>query len=161
MLLAAPAVAAPPADTAFAREVTAEVNGGLARMQRVAFRAQRPDVGYESQVRAWRDAQGVRKIEVTDLDDSGSVVTEYYFRDAGLVFAYVAIKGWQGKREVTRVERRQYFRGEAMVRWLDGMGKVERAADDPEFQPEATLRLAAARFFLDLSTSAFQDARTP
>jgi hypothetical protein len=161
VLLAAPAVAAQPADTAFAREVTAEVNGGLARMQRVAFRAQRPDVDYESQVRAWRDDHGLRKIEVTDLDDSGSVVTEYYFRDAGLVFAYVAIKGWKGEREVTRIERRQYFRGDAMVRWLDGMDKVERTADDPEYPAEATLRLDAARFYLDASTTAFQDARTP
>lgn len=160
-LLAAPGVAAPPADTAFAREVVAEVNGGLARMQRVAFRAQRPDVGYESQVRAWRDDAGVRKVEVTDLDDSGAVVTEYYFRDARLVFAYVAIKGWKGEREVTRIERRQYFRGDAMVRWLDGMDKVERTADDPGYPAEAALRLDAARFYLDASTTAFQDARTP
>lgn len=154
-------VAAPPVDTAFAREVTAEVNGGLAKMQPVAFRAQRPDADYESQVRAWRDGEGVRKVEVTDPDDSGSVVTEYYFRDAGLVFAYVAIKGWQGQREVTRIERRQYFRGGAMERWLDGMDKVERTADDPEYPVEAMLRLDAARFYLDAATAAFQDARTP
>lgn len=81
-LCSAPPLVAAPADTALAREVTAEVNGALARLERSAFTAQLGGVAYKSQVRAWRDATGVRKVEVTDADDSGSVVTEYYFRGA-------------------------------------------------------------------------------
>lgn len=160
-LLAAPWVYAAPADSALAREVTAEVNGSLGRMQRVDFKAQRRDVAYGSEVRAWRDAGGVRKVEVTDLDDSGSVVSEYYFRDATLVFVYVAIKGWQGDREVTRSERRQYFRDGMMVRWLDGMDKVLQAPDDPAHSAESRLRADVAGFYRDAATAAFQNARAP
>ena len=150
-----------PADTALAREVTAEVNGGLARLERTAFTAQLKGVDYKSRVRAWRDASGVRKIEVTDADDSGSVVTEYYFRDADLVFAYVAIKGWKGEREVTRNERRQYFRSGALVLWLDGLDKATRTADDPEFRDEARTRLEAAQFYREAAGLAFRKGKTP
>lgn len=167
LFLAAALVATGPAlagsdPAALAREVTREVNGSLERLERTAFRAQRPDVGYPSEVRAWRDARGVRKVEATDLDDSGSVVTEYYFRDGALVFAYVAIKGWNGDgREVTRVEQRQYFRDGAMTRWLAGMDKVPRAADDPEYVVEADTRHAAAMFYRDAATRAFNPPAAP
>lgn len=156
-----PLVSATPADAARARAVTAEVNGGLGRMQVRGFRAQRPDVAYTSEVRAWRDASGVRKIEVIDLDDSGSVVSEYYFSDAALVFAYVATKGWQDGREVTRDEQRLYFSDGALVRWLAGMDKVLRSADDPAFEAESRLRVDAAGFYRDAAVAAFGDARTP
>ncbi len=160
-LCSAPPLVAAPADTALAREVTAEVNGALARLERSAFTAQLGGVAYKSQVRAWRDATGVRKVEVTDADDSGSVVTEYYFRGADLVFAYVAIKGWKGEREVTRVERRQYFRGGALQLWLDGMDKVPRGADDPEYRDEARRRLEAAQFYREAAGLAFRKGKTP
>jgi hypothetical protein len=159
VLAAAPAVAAEDL-AAPARAVTREVNGALATLQRAAFRSQRPYVGYASEVVAWRDASGVRKLEVTDLDDSGSVVTEYYFRDADLVFAYVAIKAWTDTREVTRNEQRFYFRRGALLRWLDGMDKVERGAADPEFARERDLLLDAAAFHREAANRAFT-ARNP
>ena len=159
-LLAATATAPahPAAAAAVAREVTRDVNGALSRLDRVAFTARRPDVAYDSQLVAWADTTGVRKIEATDLDDSGSVVGEYYFRDGELVFAYVATKGWQGDREVTRHERRQYFQRGAMVAWLDGMEKAPRAPDDAEFATEARERIAAATFFRDASLRVFRAA---
>lgn len=159
--LAAPPLQAAPADTALAREVTAEVNGALARLERTAFTAQLKGVAYKSQVRAWRDAGGVRKVEVTDADDSGSVVSEYYFRGTDLVFAYVAIKGWKGEREVTRNERRQYYRGATLVQWLDGLDKVPRSSDDPEFRDEARRRLEAAQFYREAAGLSFRKGKTP
>jgi hypothetical protein len=160
-LSASPLVSATPADAARARAVTAEVNGSLGRMQVSSFRAQRPDVEYVSEVRAWRDATGVRKVEVTDLDDSGSVVGEYYYGDGELVFAYVAVKGWRDGREVTRNEQRLYFRDGALVRWLDGMDKVLRAADDPAYADESRLRVDAARFYRDAAIATFQKPGDP
>lgn len=160
-LLAAGPVLAAADPAALAREVTREVNGALDRLHRADFRAQRPDVAYTTEVRAWRDARGVRKVEATDLDDSGSVVTEYYFRDGALVFAYVAIKGWQDGREVTRVEHRQYFRDGAMTRWLAGIDKRPRAADDPEYVLESKTRHAAAIFYRDAATRAFNPPAAP
>jgi hypothetical protein len=159
-LLAATATAptSPAAAAAVAREVTRDVNGALDRLDRVAFTARRPDVAYDSQLVAWADTTGVRKIEATDLDDSGSVVGEYYFRDGELVFAYVATKGWQGDREVTRHERRQYFQRGAMVTWLDGMEKAPRAPDDAEFAAEARERIAAATFFRDAALRELRQA---
>lgn len=157
--LAAPDTAADVAATA--RAVTREVNGALATLERATFRAQRPDVAYASEIRAWRDATGVRKVEATDLDDSGSVVTEYYYRDGDLVFAYVAIKGWQGAREVTRVEHRQYFLDGTMTRWLAGMDKMLRAPDDPDLADEAQTRHAAAMFFHAAATRAFNPPAAP
>lgn len=163
-LAAPPSLAAPDTTTdvaATARAVTREVNGALDRLERADVRARRPDVAYDSQIRAWRDTTGVRKVEATDLDDSGSVVTEYYYRDGDLVFAYVAIKGWQDAREVTRVEHRQYFRDGTMTRWLAGMDKVVRAPDDPDYAGEAQTRLAAAMFFHDAATRAFNPPAAP
>ncbi|MCE3003620.1 MAG: hypothetical protein LW860_13120 [Xanthomonadaceae bacterium] len=160
-LAAPPSLAAPDTVAAVARAVTREVNGALATLESTTFRSRRPDVAYDSEIRAWRDASGVRKVEATDLDDSGSVVTEYYYRDGDLVFAYVAIKGWQGAREVTRVEHRQYFRDGAMTRWLAGMDKVARAPDDPDYAGEARTRHAAAMFFHDAATSAFNPPAAP
>lgn len=157
-LIAAQPVIAPATPTeaaATARAVTREVDGALDRLDRAEFVARRPGVDYDSRVVAWRDATGVRKVEAIDLDDSGSVVGTYYFRSGALVFAYIATKGWQGEREVTRHERRQYFQDGALVRWLDGMEKAERLPDDPDFAPEARERLAAAAFYRDEARRAF------
>lgn len=136
-------------DTAFAREVHAEVEKGLDRMQVVSFTARRPRVQFTSEVRAWSDAGGVRKVRTVDRDDSGDVVTEYYFKGGALVFAYEAILGaGAAGKPVTRVEHRQYFREGRMVRWLGGLEKAD-LAKDPEFARAGRERLAAAAFFRD------------
>lgn len=135
-------------DTEQARKVYAEVNAGVAKMTRTAFIAQRPDVEYRSNVLAWADASGLRKVQATDEDDDGEVVTEYYYSGGTLLFVYQAIKGYtEDGRLVTRLEERQYFREGGMFRWLSGK---EKAANDPataEFREEGATRLAASKFY--------------
>lgn len=147
LALALPVLAQQP-DTSLARQVYAEVNAQVPRMQRATFNAKRPDVEYRSEVKAWADASGVRKVEVVDRDDSGDVVTEYYYANGALVFAYQAVKGYEGRRPVTRVEQRQYFRDGRMFHWLGG---TERAPQDPksrDFVEESKERAAAGAFYL-------------
>lgn len=145
-----------PDPEASARAAVAEVNGRLATLERAKFTAQRRGVEYTSRVTAWRDASGVRKLEVTDLDDSGSVVAEYYYRDRSLVFVYVAVKGFNAAgREATRVEQRLYFRSGTLVRWLGGMDRVPVAAADPEFARQAKARLEASDVFVQAAALAF------
>lgn len=139
-----------------ARKVYADVNGDLAGMARESFTAQRKGVEYRSDVKAWRDGSGVRKVEVTDRDDSGNVVTEYYYSGGQLAFAYVAVRGFDGKgREVTRVEQRQYFRDGRMVHWLGGMEKAAIPPTDPEYAKEGKERVSAAAFYRDAASLAF------
>lgn len=141
---------------ALARKVYGEVNGALAGMAHESFTAQRRGVEYRSDVKAWRDANGIRKAEVTDRDDSGNVVTEYYYSGGRLAFAYVAVRGLDGKgREVTRVEQRQYFQDGRMVQWLGGMDKAVIAPTDPAYAAEGKERLAAAAFYRDAAEAAF------
>lgn len=139
-------------ETAAMRQTVAEINEALKLKgaTKARFVAQRPDVEYKSDVNAWSDATGVRKVEVTDHDDSGDVVTEYYYTGEALVFVYQAIKGFNDAgRQVTRNEERQYFRDGRMVKWRSGMAdKSENSASSPEFAEEATTRLAAAQFYL-------------
>jgi hypothetical protein len=98
----------------------------------------------------------VRKVEVTDLDDSGSVVTEYYYRAGRLVFAYVAVKGFDPQgREVTRIEQRQYFRDGRMVQWLGGMEKATIPSTDTRYAGEAKDRIASAAFYGEAAEIAF------
>jgi hypothetical protein len=150
------------ADTAAAREAVADINGRLARLERAGFRTQRPEVEYASQVKAWADAQGVRKLEVLDRDDSGDVVTEYYFAGGALVFAYRAIRGYnEAGRQATRSEDRQYFRDGKMFRWLGGLEKAAVAPGDPEFATEGRERLAAADFYLQAARRAFAARPSP
>ncbi len=147
-LLAWGPAAAAEVDTAQARQVYAEVNAKLPHMTRVSFRARRPDVEYVSEVRAWSDAEGVRKLEVTDRDDSGDVVGEYFFAGRQLVFVYEAIRGYtESGRQVTRVEDRQYFREGRMIRWLGGLEKVEQLRETPDFLAAQRSRLEAADFY--------------
>ena len=153
LALACPALAQQP-DTSLARQVYADVNAQLPRMQRVAFNAKRPDVEYRSEVKAWADASGVRKVEVVDRDDSGDVLTEYYYANGALVFAYQAVKGFEGKKQVTRIEQRQYFRDGRMFHWLGG---TERAPQDPksrDFADESKARVAAGNFYLQAARKA-------
>jgi hypothetical protein len=137
-------------ETALARQVFEEVNRQLPGMGRVALVAKRPDVEYKSSLRAWSDKSGLRKIEATDRDDDGNVITEYYFADGALVFAYVATQGFdKGNRPVTRNEDRQYFRSGKMFRWLAGKEKTPRPPASPDFIEEGRSRAAAARFFAE------------
>lgn len=160
-LLAGQGAAFAQPDTAYAREVVAEVNGKLASLEQAAFSAQRRNVEYRSAVKAWRDGSGVRKLEVTDLDDSGSVVTEYYYRDGALVFAYVAVKGFNDAgREVTRVEQREYYRDGRLFHWLGGLEKMPIPATDPGFARESKERLAASAFYAEAAKAAFAQPDT-
>lgn len=139
-----------PADTAAGRRTVNEINEGLANLTKVRFEAKRPDVEYRSEVTAWSDAQGVRKLAVTDRDDSGDVVTEYYYASGSLVFVYQAIKGYNDAgKQVTRGEERQYFRDGKMVVWLSGMSdRTANGSATSEFAEEAKVRLAASTFFV-------------
>ena len=113
--------------------------------------AKRLDVEYKSELTIWRDKSGVRKIEAVDRDDSGDVVTAYYYRDGALVFAYQAIKGYNDAgKPVTRTEERQYFKDGKMFKWLSGLG-LDKDANAPAsayFTTESKTRLAASAFFV-------------
>jgi hypothetical protein len=149
-LLSVPQSAAEPADTAMARQTVKEVNESLARFTKASFEAKRPDVEYRSEVTAWSDAQGVRKLAVTDRDDSGDVVTDYYYASGSLVFVYQAIRGYNDAgKQVTRGEERQYFRDGKMVAWLSGMSdRTANGSATSEFAEEAKVRLAASTFYV-------------
>jgi hypothetical protein len=160
-LLSAPQSAPESADTAAARQTMRDVNESLARFARVRFEAKRPDVEYRSEVTAWSDAQGVRKLAVTDRDDSGDVVTEYYYASGSLVFVYQAIKGYNDAgKQVTRGEERQYFRDGKMVAWLSGMSdRTANGSATSEFAEEAKVRLAASTFYVKAAAQAGNRAR--
>lgn len=142
LALFAPGGAFAQADTAAARQVFAEVNGKLASLTETRLQVRRPGFAYDNELRAWSEAGVLRKIESVGRDDSGDVVVEYYFRkDQQFVFAYTAIKGWEGARQVTRVEHRQYFDDGRMFKWLGGREAAPIPKGDPEFAREANARL--------------------
>ena len=148
--------------TTQASQVFAEVNAQLPRMAPVSFRARRPDVAYVSEVRAWSDAGGVRKLEVTDRDDSGDVISEYYFAGRQLVFVYGAIRGYtEDNRQVTRNEDRQYFGDGQMIRWLGGRDKVEQPRGSPDYLAAQHGRLAAAAFYQQAAERAAASQASP
>ncbi len=143
-------------DTAHARQVHADVNRQLASFNTVSVIVKRPDVEYQSNVRAWSDTSGVRKIETTDFDDDGDVTTEYYYANGALVFVYQAIKGFNDAgKQATRIEHRQYFRDGAMIKWLSGMDKSSIAPNATEFAEEARTRFRASAFFLQTASQAY------
>jgi hypothetical protein len=152
-LLSTPVLAQ--ADTAQARQVFAEVNQQLSQLKKASLKAKRPDVDYTSNVKVWRDDSGVRKLEVTDLDDSGDVMTEYYFEGGKLVFVYQAVKGFNDtNKQVTRHEERQYFRADKMFKWLSGTDKSEVSSKSRDFAAEATARFAASAFYAKAAAQA-------
>ena len=143
------------ADTAHARQVFAQVNQQLTQLKKTSLKAKRPDVAYTSNVKVWSDDSGVRKLEVTDLDDSGDVMTEYYYEGGKLVFVYQAVKGFNdANKQVTRHEERQYFRADKMFKWLSGTDKSEVASKSSDFAAEATTRLAASVFYVKTASLA-------
>lgn len=142
LALFAPGGAFAQADTAAARQVFAEVNGKLASLTETRLKVRRRGFAYDNEIRAWSEAGVIRKIESVGRDDSGDVVVEYYFgRDQQFVFAYSAVKGWEGARQVTRVEHRQYFDDGTMFKWLGGREAAPIPKGDPEFAREANTRL--------------------
>lgn len=146
-----------PPETAPIRKVYESTQSRLNTLTRWRFQAQRADVSYRSQVTAWADGQELRKLEVVDADDSGDVVGEYFFEGGELVFFFGTLKGYNAQgRQVTRSESRQYFWGQRMGYWLEGMRDDRSAIAPPsaEFAQEARLRATLARFY---ATSARQN----
>jgi hypothetical protein len=138
-------------DTALARQVYADINSRLGTMVRTKFMAQRPNIEYRSNVLAWNDTTGIRKLVVTDPDDDGDVVGEYFFDQGQLVFYFGTIKGYtEAGRQVARTEHRQYFREGRMFKWLAGLGSKSNSTPptSTEFVEEAQNRLSAASFYL-------------
>lgn len=141
LLLVVPAARAQ-ADTAHAREIFASINARLPTLTAVRFVAPRTDVDYKTQTRAWLDAGAVRKIENTAFDDSGNVITEYYFANGQLVFGLRTVTGFKGTGNASRMvatgEDRFYFRDAKMFKWLSGMGKerAEQAVNGADFAEE-------------------------
>jgi hypothetical protein len=143
------------ADTAQARQVFTQVNQQLTQLKKTSLKAKRPDVAYTSNVKVWSDDSGVRKLEVTDLDDSGDVMTEYYYEGGKLVFVYQAVKGFNdANKQVTRHEERQYFRADKMFKWISGTDKSEVAPKSGDFAAEATTRLAASALYVKTAMQA-------
>jgi hypothetical protein len=129
-------------DTAVARQVFAEVNGKLPSLAETRLTVRRPGVAYDNELRAWSEGGVLRKIESVARDDSGDVVVEYYFgKGQEFVFAYTAVKGWDGPKQVTRTEQRQYFDNGKMVKWLGGREAMAVPASDPQFAAEGRARL--------------------
>ena len=117
--------------------------------------AKRSDVSYQSEVRAWLDTRGVRKLEVTDHDDHGDVVTEYYYSNGALVFVFQAIKGFDDAgKQVTRREERQYFLNAAMFKWLSGKEQTVNEPDSDDFEQESRTRLAASSVYVQAANLA-------
>jgi hypothetical protein len=160
LLLLASGPALAQVDTALARRVYAEVNGALARLDKVSVVARRPDDARRSEIAAWADASGIRKLQVTHRANDGDVVTEYYYARGALVFAYRAVKGYNAAGwPVTRDEERQYFRDGAMIRWLSGMDRIPNNPRSEAFARQARARLAASAFYVRSAERAF-DRRT-
>ena len=148
-------------DTAHARQVYADINKSLKHLKRVSTKAKRADVSYQSAVRAWAEGDGsIRKIEVTDADDSGDLISEYYYQGGALVFVYVAVKGFDSKgKQVTRNEERQYFQENRMFKWLSGMDKVARSPRSADFAAEDALRNQASRTYLTAVQTALRSGK--
>lgn len=144
-LAQAPSPAKDPA--ALARAVTADVNGRLASLRVVRKSVRLPGTEYDTKATGWLDANGLRKVLAVADDDSGEVADEYYLQDGRLVFHYRAIKGFEGKRQVTRVEHRFYFDEGRLTRWLGGLEKAPQSPRDADWATEERRALEAAKAF--------------
>lgn len=155
------------ASTAHARQVFAATNQQLSHLQRVPFTSRRPGVDYPAEGKAWFDGPTVKKIEVVERDDSGDVVSEFYFDGTELVFILVAVRGFadagSSGKQVTRLEERYYFRGGKMFKWLSGMGNAQ--SDTPpssaEFADAARMNMAAADVFMKAAQQARSTRKLP
>ena len=148
-----PVVTYAQADTAQARQLFAEVNKQLSQLERVNFVSKRPGADYKAEGKAWLDSGAIKKIEITERDDSGDVVSEFYYSGPTLVFVYEAVKGFadsgRSKKQVTTSEERYYFRDGKLFKWVSGMGndKGGNSPGSPEFTDAAKSRLAASAAF--------------
>ena len=146
--LAMPTWATAPDPLARARAVYTEVNQDAQRMSTQRFLARVPGVAYTSEVVASVDKGQLRKLAVTDPDDSGNVLTDLYFdSDGALVFALRTTQGYTAAGKVkTSNEHRLYFAQDRLVHMLAGMSKAPLAPGDRLAQAEAatTQTMAAA-----------------
>lgn len=148
-----PAVTHAQADTAQARQLFAEINKKLPQLERVTFNSKRPGVDYKAEGKAWVDVGAIKKVEITERDDGGDVVSEFYYSGGTLVFVYEAVKGFadsgNSKKQITTNEERYYFRDGKLFKWVSGMGndKGGNAPNSPEFADAAKSRLAASATF--------------
>jgi hypothetical protein len=147
--LAMPTWATAPDPLARARAVYTEVNQGAQRMSTQRFLARVPGVEYTSEVVASVDKGQLRKLAVTDPDDSGNVLTDLYFdNDGALVFALRTTQGYTAAGKVkTRNEHRLYFAQDRLVHMLAGMPKAPLAPGDRLAQAEAATTQTMATAF--------------
>lgn len=138
---------APTDPAAPARAVYAEVNQHAPRMATQRFRARVPGHDYTSEVQAWVDKGVVRKLAVTDRDDSGDVLTDLYFNSEGaLVFGLRTTLGFKANGAVqARNEERLYFQQGRLVQMLAGLSKTVLPPSDAMAQTEARSLLAMAQ----------------
>lgn len=146
-----------------ARQVFAEVNQMLPRLQASRFAAQRPGAGYPASGRAWTQDGLPRKIEIVERDDSGDVVSEFFYADGALVFVFESVRGWRGTpaRQVTVAEERLYYRDGRLVKWLSGMGsdKTDHTPGGADFNEAGRTRLAASAAFVAAARKALDVKR--
>lgn len=165
LLMLAPALTHAQVDTAQARQVFAEVNQQLPQLRRVTFSSQRPGVEYKAQGKAWAEGGQVKKIEIIERDDSGDVVSEFYYAGSTLVFVFEMVKGFadagNSNKQVAIGEERYYYRDGKLFKWLSGMGhdKRENPPSSADFANVAKSRLAASATFQAAAVKAL--AATP
>ena len=147
-------------DMAEARREFADVNRRLPELTTVGFMSRRPGVSYKAEARAWGDASGIVKIKVIERDDSGDVVSEFYYANASLVFVFESIKGFadsgNSNKQVTRLEDRYYFRDGKLIRWISGMAQDQNdnLPSSAEFADAAKSSLGASSSFLNAAHKA-------
>lgn len=163
LLSPAGALAQVDADVAQARRVFAEVNQSLPKLQQAAFTGRRPGASYPSNGKAWAKAGAVQKIEIVELDDSGDVVSEFYYAEGALVFVYEAVKGYRGTsgKQATVNEERLYFRDGRLVKWLSGMAsdRTDHTPGSADFNEAGRARLAASAAFVAAARKALEAKR--
>jgi hypothetical protein len=165
--LLAPALSHGQADTAAARQLFSDINKRLPQLDQVSFISKRPGVSYKAEGRAWSDAGTIVKIEIIERDDSGDVVSEFYFSNSTLVFVYEAIKGFADSgntnKQITKLEERYYFRDGKLFKWISGMAKDQ--SDNPvgnaDFADAGKSRLAAANTFIAAARKAHLAKNAP
>jgi len=130
-----------------ARATYAEVNQNSQRMATQRFRARVPGVDYTSSVVAWLEQGKLRRLAVTDPDDSGNVLTDLYFTaDGALVFALRTTQGFKPNGAVeVRNEQRLYFQQGRLVHMLAGLSKAVLPVSDALAQAESATTLAMAQ----------------
>lgn len=143
-----------------ARRVYAEVQKRLPKLLVSTFIAQRPGVTYKAEGGVWSDASGIVKIEAIERDDSGDVVSEFFYSNGSFVFVFEAIKGGidNSNKQVTRSEERYYYQNGKLVEWISGMSKDQprNTPGSVEFNEVATSRRHASSAFFDAASKSVE-----